>query len=68
MTNHKGVVCVPAPLAVPNTYDTLSDKLWSGYAAYVLAHCPRFGGNYRLDEMAVELLDLAVSWEVHATF
>jgi hypothetical protein len=48
----------------------LVDKLWSAYASYVLAHCPRrsgFGGGFVLDEMAVELQDTAVSYETHGT-
>ena len=53
--------------------ETLSDKLWSGYAAYVLAHCPKVprevdGSGYYLDDMAEELLALAMNWDVHQTF
>ena len=38
----------------------LSDMLWSGYASYVLAHCPRPGDGWELDVMAAELLAAAV--------
>lgn len=54
-------------------HKTLEDKLWSAYAAYVLAHCPRTGPSlgplrWELDEMALELFDLAQNYETHRTF
>jgi hypothetical protein len=52
--------------------ERLSDKLWSGYAAYVIVHCPKKtnvpGDFWELDEMALELFDLAQNYETHGTF
>lgn len=61
----------PSPwkrLEALNLNANLSDKLWSGYSKYVLAHCPRTADGYRLDEMADELLALATAWDIHRTF
>ena len=42
--------------------------LWSAYASYVLAHCPKTDTGYRLDDMAGELFDQASHYETHGTF
>lgn len=48
--------------------EVLADMLWEAYAAYVVAHCPKRGERWVLDEMAAELQDQAVSYQTHRTF